>query len=161
MSATISQCGLYRYNLTRMIAPDGHKACVIMVNPSTAGHTENDATIRKVTGFGKIAGWSEFTVVNKFAYRATDVNDLKRVADPVGPLNDGYILSALMQADVVMVAWGSLGKLPPHLRGRWRQIVALIEACNKSPLCLGLCSDGHPKHPLMPGYSTALREWKI
>lgn len=159
-SAVISSCGQYRYTLRRTIQPHGFNACVIMVNPSTADATANDATIRKLMGFGKRFQWGEMTVVNKFAYRATDVKQLRVAAKPIGLLNDGHILEAMLLANIIVVAWGSLGKLPPALQQRWRSIVALAGALDKPLYCLGTCDDGHPKHPVMLSYANQLTIWE-
>jgi len=158
--ATISPCGTYRYNLHRKVQDHGFKASVIMVNPSTADAETNDATIRKIIGFAKGFQWSEFTVVNKFAYRATDVNELRNATDPIGPANDGFIMSALMETQITLVAWGSLKKLPLPLWLRWRRIYAMARQIDRPLYCLGTCADGHPKHPLMLGYATQMEQWR-
>src|SRR5882724_1884503 len=55
MSAVISNCGLYRYRLDRMLRDDhGPTVAFVMVNPSTADATQDDATIRKCIGFAKL-----------------------------------------------------------------------------------------------------------
>jgi hypothetical protein len=127
-----------------------------MVNPSTADATEDDATIRKLKGFCARQGWRGFVVVNIHAFRATDVNELKRAVDPVGPLNGGFILGAILKTDVTVCAWGSLGKLPPHLRNGWRSVVSIAKATNRPLLCWDVCADGQPKHPVMLGYCDAV-----
>lgn len=158
-SATISSCGTYRYNLHRSVQSHGFNASVIMVNPSTADADTDDATIRKLKGFAKEFQWADFTVVNKFAYRATDVNELRDASDPVGPANDGYIMDALLRTNITVVAWGSLKKLPMPLWLRWRRIWEMAQQLERSLYCLGTCADGHPKHPLMLGYATKLELW--
>lgn len=160
MTATISPCGMYRYTLHRNVQKYGFRVSVIMVNPSTADADNNDATIRKLIGFGKGLRWSEFTVVNKFAYRATDVNELRATDVPIGPMNDGYIAAAILQTDLTVVAWGRLNKLPLPLRCRWRTIVKIARALNRPLYSFGVCDDGHPKHPVMPGYDTPLTLWE-
>ena len=89
MSAVISDCGQYRYRLERNTVGGGATA-VIMVNPSTADATENDATIRKPIGFGQHHRWGRLLVGNLFAYRATDVRKVGRGFDPIGPDNDDH-----------------------------------------------------------------------
>lgn len=160
MSATISPCGKYRYTLHRTVGGGTTRACVVMVNPSTADATENDATIRKLIGFGKVLGWSEFTVVNLFAYRATDIHHVHDAVEPIGRNNNEHILIAINQADIVVFAWGASGKLPPRLRDRWKHIDCIAFACGKKPYCLGTCKDGHPRHPVMLPYSTPLTPWE-
>ena len=78
-TAIISACGLYRYTLTRKVdaKQSGKTACFIMLNPSTATATDDDATIRKLIGFSERLGFSEFTVVNLFAFRTKSPKVLK------------------------------------------------------------------------------------
>jgi hypothetical protein len=160
VTAILSPCGTYRYSLTRSLGQPGFKACVIMVNPSTADAETDDATIRKLIGFGTRLKWSEFTVVNKFAYRATDVNELRTAVDPIGPLNDHHIFAAMIQASMIVVAWGSLNKLPLPLWRRWRVVAGIARALDKPLYSWGVCKDGHPCHPVMLGYDTPLTIWE-
>lgn len=160
MNAIFSPCGTYRYSLTRQVGQLGFKVCVIMVNPSTADATTDDATIRKLIGFGKRLQWGEITVVNKFAFRATDVNDLKTTDDPTGPNNYAHVLAAMLQADIIVAAWGSLDKLPMMLRGKWRNIKRIARDINKPLYCFGVCKDGHPKHPVMIAYANEIPKWE-
>jgi hypothetical protein len=129
----------------------------IMVNPSTADGETDDATIRKVVGFSRRHNCFRVTVGNLFAYRATDVRELKRVADPVGPENDDYLRRIIHEAQCVVVAWGPLAKQPRALRGRFRRVVELADG--KPLRCFGTANDGHPRHPLMLPYDTPLIEW--
>ncbi|OYX08820.1 MAG: hypothetical protein B7Z08_07520 [Sphingomonadales bacterium 32-68-7] len=131
-----------------------------MVNPSTADAERDDATIRRVIGFGKTLGWSRVIVGNVFAYRATDIRELANAADPVGPENPAHLGEILDQADVAIVAWGTLGKLPRSLRLEWRN-VAEIAATFAVPLkCFGTTKDGHPRHPLVLKKDLGLVEWR-
>jgi hypothetical protein len=160
MSAVISPCGDYRYWLERSIDGPCPFIAWVMVNPSTADATEDDATIRKVRGFSTRLGFDRFVVVNKFAYRATDVRQLKRVRDPVGLDNDFHIEAALAAATKAVVAWGPLAKVPAAHRGRWRRVAAIADRLSRDLMCLGTAQDGHPRHPLMLAYDTPLQLWK-
>lgn len=152
----MSACGSYRYRLER---GSGETAtAIVMVNPSTADATQDDATIRKLRGFGERNGWGRIIVGNLFAYRATDVRELARVADPVGPANDDYLAHIVRHADRVVVAWGPLAKLPSPLRGRWRQVCRLFGP--RPVFSIGVsANDGQPKHPLMLPYDSPLIPW--
>lgn len=159
MSAIISDCGKYRYRLER---PSGGSGCtaILMVNPSTADASADDATIRKLRGFGERFDWGRIVVGNLFAYRATDVRELGRCADPVGPDNDYHLRGIIADADRLIVAWGPLGKQPKYRRGRWRQVAAIWQSFGKTPLSIGpTAKDGHPCHPLMLAYTSALTPW--
>lgn len=159
MSAVLSACGFYRYRLERDISMFGITAAVVMVNPSTADAEVDDATIRRVRGFGKLLGWSRVIVGNVFAYRATDVRALNGVQDPVGPENSDHLTQILSEADAAIVAWGPISKLPTALRQEWRSVLELADKVNVPLRCLGVAKDGHPRHPLMLSYGAVLRDW--
>ncbi|CEJ15985.1 hypothetical protein BN1110_06336 [bacterium YEK0313] len=160
-SAIFSPCGAFRLRLDRDLGLPGRSAAICGVNPSRAGSEVDDQTIHKIYGFAVRNGIGRFAMVNKFAFVATDVRELHAasVADPVGRENDAHIRAAFAEADIVIVAWGSLAKLPPILRTRWRVVTAIAESLGKDLHCLGVTSDGHPRHPLMLSYATPLQFW--
>jgi len=162
-TAVLSARGTYRYILRRYIEhAHGRKRFVIlwvMVNPSTADAFNNDPTIRKVIEFTKRMGGTEAVVVNKFAYRAKDVKELRTALDPVGPANAMWMRKAIKEADQIIVAWGSLNKLPKHLRTEHKKVSALLTEFGKTPLCLELTKDGDPSHPVMLGYEREILPW--
>ena len=161
-SAEISVCGSYRYRLERLTQAQ-HAArktmAVVMVNPSTANAVVDDATIRKVQGFALRHGAHRVIVGNLFAFRATDIKALRTAADPIGPDNDRHLEQILRDADLHIVAWGPLAKLPPHLRNRWHEVFAIADRVGCSLHCLGTARDGQPRHPLMLSYETSLDPW--
>lgn len=163
-SANASPCGRYRYELSRDYAPAGRafgpRLAVIMVNPSTADALQDDATIRKVIGFAHRNGFFRITVGNLFAWRATDVRELKKSPDPVGPENDYFLSEIIENSQAILYAWGPLAKQPAHLRGRWRAVDKMVRGAGRQPLCLGIAKDGHPKHPLMLAYDSPLFPWR-
>ena len=154
MSAIISDCGEYRYRLEREGRGAGATA-VIMVNPSTADAERDDHTIRKLRGFGERNLWGRLIVGNLFAYRATDVRELARVTDPVGPENDDWLWRIVCSVDRIICAWGPLSKQPKYHRNRWRRFVRI--AGNAPMFSIGpLAKGGMPKHPLMLGYDNPI-----
>lgn len=161
MSAVISPCGLYRYRLEREWSPDRGTVAFIMVNPSTADSEQDDATIRKVRGFAQRHGYSRLIVGNLFAYRATDIRNLKGISfgDAVGPDNNFHLHQIIGDADRIVVAWGPVAKVPKPFRNRWQQIVKLANGWGKPLYCIGTANDGHPRHPLMTPYSMPLANW--
>jgi hypothetical protein len=159
-AAIISDCGLYRYRLERHRLSGVGAVAWIMVNPSTADADNDDATIRKVIGFTERLGGGWAIVGNKFAYRATDIRDLRGVSDPRGPENDAHLERIMREAPVVIAAWGPLAKLPPNLRRRWRTICTIADRAGAKLMCFGVANDGQPRHPLMLAYDTPLIEWK-
>lgn len=150
---------LYRYRLERFIAESGPTIAWIMVNPSVADATADDATIRKVMGFSRRLGAGRVVVGNLFAFRATDIKGLRTAADPIGLENDGHLRRIIRDATTCIVAWGPCAKLPPHLRRRWRQFNDMAAAAGVRLMCLGTAQDGQPRHPLMQGYDRQLVPW--
>lgn len=160
MSAVISNCGLYRYRLERDVQMTGVVAALFGVNPSTADAVVNDATIRKDIGFAKVNGWRSFIKGNLFGYRATDVRELARVRDPVGPENDKHLWLMVSEADGLIPCWGSRDKIPERLRARIGPVIVRLLASGKPVMCFGRTKSGDPRHPLMLAYSTPLEPWE-
>lgn len=161
-AAVLSVDGVYRLRLDR----DLHRArgihiAGIMVNPSTADDHKDDQTIRKWYGFCDRLNAHRLTIGNLFAFRSKNVRDLRTAEDPVGPHNDRFLGEIMREADIVIVAWGPLSKLPPNLRTRWHAVVKLAESLNNKPLhCFGVAKDGHPLHPLTLSYDRKLSVWQ-
>jgi hypothetical protein len=74
-TATISDCGRYRYTLGRTWS-DEPPVLFVMLNPSTADADVDDNTISKCIGFAKRWGHGGITVVNLYAWRATNPKEL-------------------------------------------------------------------------------------
>ena len=55
-TAAISDCGTYRYSLTREWA-EGPRLLFVMLNPSTADAEADDPTIRKCIGYAQREGF--------------------------------------------------------------------------------------------------------
>ena len=75
--AVISQDERHRYSLTRRWGYGPAVCCWIMLNPSTADATTDDPTIRRCLRFTQGWGYDALTVVNLYAWRATDPADLR------------------------------------------------------------------------------------
>lgn len=156
-TATISDCGMYRYALSRSWRCDQPKALFVMLNPSAADARKDDPTIRRCSGFAHKLGFGGFVVVNLFAFRATHPKDLFQAADPVGPDNNRYIEYAVRVADEVICGWGAnaetrTGKL------RAEVVLDIIRKAGKRPKALKLTARGIPSHPLRLPYSCTLVE---
>lgn len=147
-SAIISECGRYRYYLTRSWNEVGvsEKAAqtplFIGVNPSTADADVDDATVRKWTGFCARWGHTRFAVVNLFAYRSPDVKHLEQARDPIGKENDWYFAQAINKHDLIIPCWGSRGKIPKQLHYRIDIVNVLLQG--KNVKCFGKTTSGDP-----------------
>lgn len=156
--AVISDCQKFRYRLWRRWNFQLPRLMFIMLNPSTADATLDDATIRKCIGFATRLGYGGIEVCNLYAFRATDPRDLKAAGYPIGDKNDGVItgVSETVSGDWghVVAAWGANAQDKRADEVRWLCLM------NGVPLYhLGLTKDGQPRHPLMLPYSAELTEW--
>jgi hypothetical protein len=140
--AVIDETGKYRYSLIRHWESWQPKLLFIMLNPSTADANLDDPTIRRCIGFAKAWGFGSLEVVNLFAYRATNPEELKKCKDPIGPENDMHIQRAALQTDKIITAWGTNGTL----LGRDRKVMDILYSFRT--YCLQMSKNGHPKHPL-------------
>ena len=123
-----------------------------MLNPSIADGNVDDQTIRRCVRFAQGEGYDALSVVNLFAYRATDPDELRGNAS-VGPENDAAIRAATQGATTVVVAWGCRGD-------RWKRRVQHVIALIQHPmLCLGTTRSGQPRHPLVVPASQSLVPW--
>lgn len=152
-NAIISECGKYRYRLTRIVdAENPKRLCFVMLNPSTADATADDPTIRRCIGYTRSFGYGILEVVNLFALRATDkriLDSRHSPVDPVGPLNHEHILKAVAESDTVVAAWGCW--LPRRFAARGHDICKMISDApdGKDIYNLGVTSvEWMPKHPL-------------
>lgn len=155
--ARISPCGKYRYWLTRIWGDDADLLVWLMLNPSVADAKKDDPTIRKCMGFARFYGYGGIAVVNLFSIRETHPKKLVGMpeASLVGPEDDQWLRYWLQHATVVC-AWGQHAVLRRPIR---RRAEALKHWLPRSTWCLGRCTDGSPKHPLMLGYATEMEAW--
>ena len=163
-SALISDCGRFRYTLSRRWTGDRdrpclpglggegrstlNRVCFIGLNPSTADGTEDDATVRRWIGYATAWGYTGFDVVNLFAWRATQPKELLTVEDPVGPRNDYWIGECARRAKLVVCCWGSLTDKPPVAQTRVAEVYRQLKQADRVAYALKLTQDKQPAHVL-------------
>lgn len=147
-SAEFSQCGTYRYSLVRMWDEKLPILVFILLNPSTATHEVNDPTITRCMERAQRMGFGAMIVLNLFAWRATQPEDMKAAAEPIGAYNDEVILEIAKAAGLVVCGWGKHGT---H-RQRDAQVMAMLHENGIVPHALKLNGDKSPRHPLYVGY---------
>jgi len=144
----------WRYRLTREWDEGLPVVNFVGLNPSTADAMVDDPTVRRCVGFARQWGFGKLVMTNIFAWRATDPNDMRRQADPVGEDNDEHLRKAAREAQLVVACWGEGGQ---HLaRGQAASGLLGIDV-----RCLGTNLSGQPKHPLYLALDTQVRsfEW--
>lgn len=149
-SAIISQCGKYRYRLWRKWAESERMPVLwIMLNPSTADASVDDATIRRCMRFSELWGFGAMWVGNLFAWRSTDPMALWGMSEPerIGPDNERHLIGMAHESEKIVCAWGNHGGTTPWLN--YRKDVF----CPGGRWLLGRTGDGSPAHPLGRGKS--------
>lgn len=128
-----------------------------MLNPSTASATEDDNTIRRVLGFSGAWGYDSIEVVNLFAWRTPNQRELRSVADPVGPHNDGFIAESVSRSSAVVAAWGNGGTMTNPLTGMSRcdEVMRLLADLEAQLQCLDVTKLDQPRHPLYVSQATS------
>jgi hypothetical protein len=160
-SAVFSSCGRHRYSLTRAWSAAA-RACWVLLNPSKAGAEKTDPTTTRIVGFSHSLQCGGFGLVNAFSLIATDPRELwaARWSDRVGLEADAHIRTALAECiGPVIVGWGRVE--PPNIsrqltRDRIAQVLRMIVAAGRKPMCFGVNQDGSPKHPLYLAGGTRL-----
>lgn len=155
-----SDCGAYRYSLTRSWDRARPHCLWIMLNPSTADAHRNDPTVERCERRARTMGFGAFRVVNIFGFRATDPTDLRKAHVPVGPSNDRVVLRSVTgwaggPDDIVLCGWGAHGS---H-RDRAAQLTSKLRRTGRPLHHLGLTAAGHPRHPLYVSYEQLPMLW--
>lgn len=163
--AELSDDGRYRYTLERAWASIPRYVLWIMLNPSTADASTNDATIRRCLGFARSWGYTGILVGNLYAYRSTNPRELWRQAgagvDVVGPENMRHVTGLLRRAALVVCAWGQPG---PIQSARFNVLQAIRR--DNTPFVLRLNSgklgsSEEPSHPLRLAGDLKPQRWPI
>lgn len=142
--AAYSPCEAHRYLMWRHWQDDAPPLGFVMLNPSTATELVLDPTLKRCQARALRMGFGGFIVANLFAFRATDPNDMKAQAEPIGAENDAAIALVLERCPIVIAGWGKHGR---HL-GRDAAVLALAAGLGKPLQALKLNGDGTPAHPL-------------
>jgi hypothetical protein len=137
--AEISECGRYRWWLSRSWFSGEGVVCFVMLNPSTADGTKDDPTIRRCIGFAHDWGYRRLSVRNLYCFRAADPVELFKAADPCGLLADGELIAA-GTADLTVAAWGA--------KAGQQRVTDALRLIRGELYCLGRTKHGQPRHPL-------------
>jgi hypothetical protein len=137
---------------------DAPMIAVIGLNPSTATEKEDDPTMRRLKDFCARWGYGGFVMLNLFAFRATQPEDMKAAENPEGDPDNVAVISKTMLDDnivAIVAAWGTHGAF----NDRGKTIIDKAETCGRTLWCLGKNQDGSPKHPLYVAGETQLERY--
>lgn len=134
------------------------------VNPSTATDLVFDRTINKIRSFAKIYGFDSWLMLNLYAQRATNPDDLhEQINEDLHTTHLEIIKNILLQYDnlTIIAAWGNLITKRKYLNQCLKDIVAILPN-NVEWKSIGEVSKvGHPKHPLYLSYTTPLLDFDV
>lgn len=130
MSAVISQCNRYRWELRRWWPPGPEDWIDRPALPGVHG----------------------LIVGNLYGYRATDPLELLDLTpeEAIGPDTDECLRNQIEDAAVVICAWGNgpwALRSPVH-RERVEAVLRMIDSAGRTPRMLELTKAGMPRHPL-------------
>lgn len=153
-TAEVSDCGTYRWTLTREWNAKLPRVGFVMLNPSTADAEHDDPTLRRCVGFARQWGYGSLVVRNLYALRATDPTQLWQHDAPIG-WRTPAVLTACAQDALTICAWGAHGQR--HNRGA--NVAAVLRRNHVALFHLGITKTGQPRHPLyLPGSQKPI-EW--
>lgn len=149
--AEFSVDGNYRFALWRVVEPARiGDVLFLMANPSIAGASDDDPTIRRCVGFTRSLGFRRLLVGNINPQISTDPANVITPPRDVLRLNDTWIRTLRHHATTIVCAWGS--DPDPDLVDRAWQWVG------RAAMCLGTCKNGQPRHPLYLRATTQLED---
>lgn len=136
----------------------------VMLNPSDGGSIVNgevtvDPTLRVCRGRAQLLRkYGGIEVGNLYSWVATNPDDLRMAADPIGPENDEYLKRLAFTCPDIVLAWGNHAE--PE---RAAAVVRILLAGQVKPQLwyLKLTGAGQPHHPLRLGYDIPLKPWPV
>ena len=150
--AIFSEDRRYRYYLRRRAGgvEAAGECAFLMLNPSTADEVEDDATIRRCTGYARSWGYAWLNVVNLSPFRSPYPKILLAAGpDPaeVWDANLEVIEAVARASDVLVAAYGNDGEA----EHRGERVLTKLRALGLAVACLRETLAGHPYHPVRQG----------
>ena len=145
--ARYSDCEKFRYSLEitfgNNLIPHVSPAMVawVALNPSTATEQVDDPTVLRIKNRSVALGFTSMTMLNLYAYRATDPRDMIEAGYPVGEETDKIIRSVCLRAAKVILCYGNHGQ-----RERVDELFRILDGIQCH--ALKVSKSGRPSHPL-------------
>jgi len=149
--AQFSPCEKYRFSLWRVWDESLPHVAFVGLNPSTADAKQDDPTIRRCYGFACSHGFGAFTMLNLWAFRATDPKNLPTSITNEEEINADTIARVSSGVSRVVAVWGS----HPKAAIRRSAILPLVAEWWH----LGLTKGGEPRHPLYLPNTSQMQRW--
>jgi hypothetical protein len=141
--AEFSECGKYRYVLSRIWDETKPMAMCIGLNPSTANGVKDDHTIRLLIKYIGQLGFGGFYMCNVYALISSKPEVLTSSPDPVAN-NAHWLNVTAFKSQTIIFCWGSFSQA----EWRGKQLAKLFPDAK----CFGKTANGSPWHPRHMGY---------
>ncbi len=151
--AIFSEDRLYRYALWRVWNRNKPILLQIGLNPSKADERINDPTITRGITRAYREDFGAFLMANLYAYVSTNPDRLLNNENAVGEFTDYYLKQMIELSERQLCGWGSFKPVSER--------APIVLAMIKEPYCLGINSDGQPKHPLYVAYKQLMMPYSI
>ena len=140
-----------RYALGQVFDENGRTLICFGINPSTACPDSLDNTINKIIKIAHFNGYENWIMLNIYPQRATNPDDLHKIADEQIIKRNLEIIShnldTFKESDILF-AYGNLISKRKYLKGCLNQITELLKAKDKKIYIIKLTKAGNPVHPL-------------
>lgn len=143
-SAEFSECGKYRYVLTRIWDDTQKYAMCIGLNPSKANSVKDDPTIARLIRTLQQLGYGGLKMTNLHAYISSHPSALYDVPDTQNGNHEWLITTAHTVQDVIF-CWGQFKQAQYRAK--------VMKQVFPDALCFGRNHDGSPWHPLAMMYA--------
>lgn len=154
----------YRY----ILGTRGERPLICVgVNPSTAAPDALDNTLKSVQRVAAHNGFDSFLMLNVYAQRATNPDDMERVCNPALHRENLAAFDYALGLDkggcpAVWAAWGTVLERRAYLPGCVRDMIALGKGRNARWYSAGKRTrKGHPHHPLYLRRDSALEPFPV
>lgn len=153
----LSEDALYEYRADRWWA-EGPRLVFVGCNPSLItwqAAARLDPTSANCEAVAQREGYAGVTLLNLWALRGTDPQDLRGHPDPIGPGWADAFDEAVGDASFVLGAWGTA----PYCAGasvarrRIAEVLDRLVSLGLEVRCLGQTADGQPRHLSLRGVS--------
>lgn len=143
--AKFSECGKYRFWLSRVWNESKESLMLIGLNPSTANADTDDPTIRRIVSLASANGFGGIYMTNLFPFITAYPEQLK--IDRIGDNDQHMVFVSSSKCEKVCFCWGNF-----FVYDRDKQMKANFP----DALCFGKNKNGSPKHPLYLKSNTQL-----
>lgn len=158
--AIISDDSQYRYLLMRQWDMTKPTMTFVMLNPSTADATREDATTRSCIAIARQNGCGAILLVNLFAVRSKDPSQVITFKEPIGGKKaNEYLRFAAGRAEKIVLAWGNNG--PTINQQRIFDVLRLLANWQGQFYTLGMTAQGEPTHPRFVQQTTPLIPFNV